>query len=237
MARHRADLGNLEESLQYKFKDRRLLLQALTHSSYRYETGQVQDNERLEFLGDTVLDLVISEYLYQRFPDSNEGVLAKARASLVCAKNLARHAVELSLGKYLLLGRGEEKNGGRRRASILADAFEAVIAAIYLDGGYEACRRVVMGIFQADFPAELSKQELLDSKSALQEYTQVHYHTSPEYQLKSMWGPDHARQYRVAAYVKGQMVGEGIGKSRKAAEQAAALQAWQTIGQWSKHFM
>ena len=151
MARHRADLGKLEESLQYKFKDRRLLLQALTHSSYRYETGQVQDNERLEFLGDTVLDLVISEYLYQRFPDSNEGVLAKARDSLVFAKNLARHSVELSLGKYLLLGR-ERRKRGRRRASILADAFEAVIAAIYLDGGYEACRRVVMVFSRRIFP-------------------------------------------------------------------------------------
>jgi ribonuclease-3 len=236
LQRRIGDLAQLERSIQYHFRDRKLIQQALTHSSYRYEAGLTGDNERLEFLGDTVLDLIISEYLYQRFPESNEGVLAKARASLVCSKNLARHALALSLGKYLLLGRGEDKSGGRRRASLLANTLEAVIAAVYLDGGYEACRHFVLRLFDEDLPDKLDKTQFLDPKSALQEYSQTHYHVSPEYRLKSSWGPDHAKLYAVQACVKAQVVGEGMGRSRKAAEQSAALQAWKTVEQWSKEF-
>lgn len=214
------DLKELQRTLPYTFKDENILVLALTHKSYAHERkGQVRDNERLEFLGDAVLDLSVSHLIMERFPDLSEGEMSKLRASVVNEGFLASLAEEIGLKKHLLLGHGEELSGGRNKPSILADSFEAVMAAIYMDGGFDAAFRTI----SLHFSKLLSKTDLYrDYKTRLQEFTQERLKCMPVYNLKSATGPDHARVFEVELYINNELCGTGKGKSKKEAEQEAA---------------
>jgi ribonuclease-3 len=215
-------LADLERILDYHFQQLELLNQALTHKSYVHEQREsVQHNERLEFLGDAVLGLVISDYCYERFAQLAEGELSKIRASLVNEGNLARIARRLNLGMYLLVGRGEELTGGRTKTSLLADTLEALLAAIYLDGSLNAVYQVVLRCFQDDLK-NIFDEGHKDYKSELQEYTQEKFGCVPMYTVVRERGPDHEKVFEVELTVRGQLQGLGAGKSKKEAEQAAA---------------
>lgn len=210
----------LEEKIGYRFQDRSLLLTAVTHTSYANEHRKEKccHNERLEFLGDAVLEIVSSDYLYHTYPDKEEGELSKLRASMVCEPSLAKCARDLDLPGYLRLGRGEEQMGGRNKDSIISDATEAVIGAIYLDGGFEEARRFVM----QSILLELTEDDLFkDQKTRLQELVQDQNH-NVEYRMLAEEGPDHDKRFRFGAYLDGEMIGEGTGRTKKAAEQEAA---------------
>lgn len=218
----RAQLAELECALNYRFTRPELLNQALTHKSFVHERHPcAQDNERLEFLGDAVLGLVISDFCFMRFVDRAEGELSKLRASLVNEGNLARIGRRLALGNYLLLGRGEEHTGGRDKASLLADTLEAVIAAVYLDGSLATVYQVVLRWFRDDLESAFS-QTHRDYKSDLQEFTQVKFGCVPSYTVVREYGPDHNKVFEVALAIRGYPQGIGAGKSKKEAEQAAA---------------
>ena len=217
-------LTKVEENLGYRFHDRSLLLEALTHRTYVNETGGGKDNQRLEFFGDAVLDFLLSDLLLVRFPASREGELTRIRAALVDETSLAKIAAQLDLGSCLRLGRGEEKGGGRQKRSLLADAFEALLAALYLDGGIEEARRVV----NVNFAPLLASGELLsgrDAKTELQEHARLLRGELPRYQLKQMSGPDHDRRFTVEIYLGDELMGEGVGRTKKEAEQDAARAA------------
>jgi ribonuclease-3 len=215
-------LADLERALEYRFTQLELLNQALTHKSYVHEQREpAQHNERLEFLGDAVLELVISDYCYGRFVQLAEGELSKIRASLVNEGNLARLARRLDLGTYLLVGRGEELTGGRAKTSLLADTFEALLAAIYLDGSLDAVYQVVMRCFQDDLK-NIFDEGHKDYKSDLQEFTQEKFGCVPTYVVVRERGPDHDKVFEVELTIRGQLQGLGTGKSKKEAEQAAA---------------
>jgi ribonuclease III len=215
-------LADLERALDYRFHRPELLNQALTHKSYVHEQRQpAQHNERLEFLGDAVLGLVISDYCYGRFTALAEGELSKLRASLVNEGNLARIARRLDLGAYLMVGRGEELTGGRAKTSLLADTFEALLAAIYLDSSLADVYHVVLRCFQDDLNTILDEGHK-DYKSELQEYTQEKFGCIPTYIVVRERGPDHEKVFEVELAVRGQLQGFGAGKSKKEAEQAAA---------------
>jgi ribonuclease III len=218
----REALADLERALDYRFHRLELLNQALTHKSYVHEQREpAQHNERLEFLGDAVLGLVISDYCYGRFMELAEGELSKLRASLVNESNLARIARRLDLGAYLLVGRGEELTGGRTKTSLLADTFEALLAAIYLDSSLADVHQVVLRCFQDDLNTLLDEGHK-DYKSELQEYTQEKFGCVPTYIVVRERGPDHEKVFEVELAVRGQLQGFGAGKSKKEAEQAAA---------------
>ena len=213
----------LEEKIGYVFHDDSLLTHALTHSSFAHEShqGALADNERLEFLGDAVLELVSSEFLYQNYPDKHEGYLSKLRASLVCEPTLAYCSEAIDLEKYILLSFGEEKTGGRKRKSITSDAFEALIGAMYLDGGMEPAKQFILKFVLTDIE---HKKLYHDCKTALQEIVQAE-HTAPlTYELIKEEGPDHAKVFTVEAKVGDLVIGQGVGSSKKAAEQEAAYQ-------------
>jgi ribonuclease III len=215
--------ASLEEKLGYRFRDRSLLEEALTHRTFVNEAGG-KDNQRLEFFGDAVLDFLLSDMLLVRFPSSREGELTRIRAALVDEASLATIAAGLELGSCLRLGRGEEKGGGREKRSLLADAFEALLAALYLDGGIDAARRVV----SHHFKPLLNSAEVLagrDFKTDLQERARLARGQLPRYQLKEATGPDHDRRFTVQIFLGDQLMGEGAGKSKKEAEQAAARAA------------
>ena len=215
-------LVELERALSYRFHRLELLNQALTHKSYVHEQREpVQHNERLEFLGDAVLGLVISDYCYRKFADLAEGELSKLRASLVNDGNLARIARRLELGSYLLVGRGEELTGGRAKASLLADTFEAVLAAIYLDSSLGDVYQVILLCFQEDLNTALH-EGYRDYKSELQEYTQEKFGCVPTYIVVRERGPDHDKVFEVELAIRRQFQGLGAGKSKKEAEQDAA---------------
>ena len=203
--------------IDYDFKQDGLLLQALTHSSYANEKRMKKhsDNERLEFLGDAVLEIITSEYLYHHFPDLPEGELTKMRASLVCEQTLAYCTKEMRLGDYLLLGKGEEHTGGRQRSSILSDALEAVIGAIYLDGGFASAKEFVLKYILTDIA---HKQLFYDSKTILQEVVQGQNMGAMEYGLIAESGPDHAKLFTVELSIGGKPVSTGSGHTKKAAE-------------------
>ena len=223
-----ADLQQFESIIGYEFGDLTLLDQALSHSSYTRERREedLRDNERLEFLGDAFFDAIIGEALYKMFPDAEEGKLSKMRASIVCEASLAQAAKRIELADYLLLGYGEEKNGGRHRESILADATEAVVGAIYLDGGYEYVKSFVLNTFEKELKDAKEGRFLnKDFKSALQEELQAAGIHEIKYILEKEEGPDHDKTFTVRLEVKGQTAGYGTGKSKKTAEQAAAKQA------------
>ncbi len=219
----------LEKILGYSFKNKELLRQALSHSSYANERKlHGGSNERLEFLGDSVLSIVVSDYLYKNI-NVAEGELTKLRASLVCEKSLHIFAKEIDLGKYLLLGKGEENTGGRERPSILADAFEAVIAAIYLDGGMEAASRHILRFMPNDI-CSTKKPVFSDFKTVLQEVVQKNPEEKVEYVLIGEEGPDHNKRFVVEVCLNSQVIGKGKGRSKKEAEQLAAKEALELMG-------
>ena len=215
-------IKELEEAIGYRFRNVTLLQNALAHSSYANERWHdpLKSNERLEFLGDSVLGMLVAEYLYRTFPDRPEGELTRMRADMVCEKTLAVVANRLDLGKHLLLGRGEELGGGRSRESILADAVESVIAACYLDGGMDAAVQFIKKFILVNVP--VSKLHNADYKTALQELVQQKKNQTLSYVLVGETGPDHDKQFCVELQLNGTVVGTGTGTSKKRAEQAAA---------------
>ena len=218
---------NLTAILNYSFKNQELLSEAFRHPSYVYEKDDpgVSDNQRLEFLGDAVINLAISHLLMESFPEMKEGDLSKYRASLVSESGLHFIARELELGDYLLLGKGEERTNGRKKPSILTDALEALIGAIYLDGGFTDALRVIEGIFSPLLNRIGLGGSINDFKTELQEYSQEAFQSTPEYRLEKETGPDHNKTFYVAVYLKGNVLGRGEGKSKKEAEQRAAKEA------------
>ena len=214
----------LEKGLGYQFRDKKLLENALTHSSYANERrGGYSSNERLEFLGDSILGFVVANYLYQINPDKPEGDLTRIRADLVCERNLAKAAGTIRLGEFLLLGHGEDHGGGRKRDSIVSDAMESVIAAAYLDGGFEAAKGIIDRLILTDIPT--GRPGNFDYKTMLQEMVQREKDQSIAYALVGEEGPDHDKMFLVEVRLNGQPVGKGSGRSKKKAEQAAAEQA------------
>ncbi len=224
------NIEKFEEIIDYKFKNKKLIEQALSHSSYANERKRPNgSNERLEFLGDSVLSIVVSDYLYKHLTSVAEGELTKLRASLVCEKSLHVFAQQINLGDYLLLGKGEENTGGRERPSILADAFEAVIAAIYLDGGMEAASRHILRFIPKDVE-HCKKPVFSDFKTVLQEVVQKNPEEKVEYVLIGEEGPDHNKRFVVEVCLNSQVIGKGTGRSKKAAEQLAAKEALELMG-------
>lgn len=222
------DEKDLENAIGISFHQRALLRQALTHSSYANEKGLGHEgcNERLEFLGDAVLELVSSDYLFHENPLLPEGDLSRLRASMVCEPALAFAASHLSLGEYLLLGKGEETTGGRGRNSVVSDALEAVIGAIYLDQGFETAREFIYRFILSD---REERARFSDSKSVLQAYVQSHTRKPLRYEIVSENGPDHSKTFEAAALVGDDEIGRGVGRSKKAAEQMAAWNGLQAI--------
>ena len=218
----------LQSALGYRFRHPALLRNALTHSSYANENRNLKllCNERLEFLGDSVLGFAVADYLYRNFPDRPEGEMTRMRADMVCEATLARAAQHIGLGEALLLGHGEEQ-GGRQRASILADAMESVIAAAYLDGGYEAAHGIIERLILCDVP--LRQMQNMDYKTMLQELVQQKRGQALSYRAAGESGPDHDKRFCVEVLLNGQVIGFGKGTSKKRAEQAAAQAALATL--------
>jgi len=214
-------MNEFQKIIGYQFKNKKLLRQALTHSSFANEKHmhKLSDNERLEFLGDAVLELISSEYLYKNYPKSPEGDLTKLRASIVCEPTLALCTKELDLGKYIFLGKGEDMTGGRKRKSILSDALEAVIGAIYIDGGFANAKEFILRFILTDIE---HKQLFYDSKTILQEIVQAEFKEELIYCLVKEEGPDHDKIFVVEAYIGDKMIGTGEGRTKKSAEQEAA---------------
>ena len=221
-------IKDLETAIGYRFKNISLLQNALTHSSYANERwhNSLKSNERLEFLGDSILGMVVAEYLYNTFPDRPEGELTRMRADMVCEKSLAAVAARIELGRHLMLGNGEERFGGRNRDSILADAVESVIAASFLDGGMEAAKQLIH-TFILDAPVK--KQHNSDYKTALQELVQQKKNQVLSYVLVGESGPDHEKRFEVEVSLNGKVIGVGTGSSKKRAEQMAAKAALEAL--------
>jgi len=229
-----SDLAALQSRIAYTFRDESLLRIALTHPSVAHEQGTpVQHNQRLEFLGDAVLQLALTRELYEKFPDFNEGPLTKARAKLVNRRTLAVHGRALGLGAHLIVSRGEELHGGRERPSALADAYEALVGAIFLDGGFEAAREFILREFRAGF-GQLSVIPILENpKGELQEFLQARSAEAPQYSVVSATGPDHDRVFECTVHHTGVELARGTGKSKKAAESEAALAALKKLREQS----
>lgn len=224
------DYRNLEKCIGYTFHDKKLLVTALTHSSYSNESkDNIPNNERQEFLGDAVLSIVVSDFLYRNFSVA-EGELTRLRASLVCEQSLYEYALKIGLGGYLFLGHGERQSGGAQRASILADAFEALIAAIYLDSGSDEARKFVIP-FVEEMLSTGDPETFKDYKTMLQEIIQKNPEEVIKYVLTDESGPDHNKKFVVDLYLNSNIIGQGIGKSKKIAEQEAAKQALELMGQ------
>lgn len=223
-----AGLGKLSRSLGYDFADQSLLRRALAHRSWCAEVGGQPSNERLEFLGDAVLGWVVAEIAYRRHGDLPEGKLTDLRKSVVNATALAQVAEAIGLGEWLLLGKGEDSAGGRRKPSILSDAFEAVLGAVYLDGGVEAAKALVARLFSERLDVAAGQLDRLDHKTVLQELTARLYDTAPVYLLTDS-GPDHAKTFKATVLVAGTALGVGEGKSKKLAEQQAASEAYDAL--------
>lgn len=217
-------LADFEDKLGYAFRDLELLKRALSHKSYANEKrlGALSHNERLEFLGDAVLELGVSDLLVRQFPDHQEGELSKIRASLVNETALAEQARKIGLGSFIFLGKGEEQCSGREKNSLLSDAFEAVLGAVYLDSGFQAAFGIVRKLFQPDLSRAVTEDISRDYKTKLQEEVQNRYKEAPEYRLVGETGPDHAKMFEVHLYVHGEKISVGAGKSKKQAEQNAA---------------
>lgn len=223
---------SVSAGLGYAFKDKRLLEEALTHKSYYHENRETahDHNERLEFLGDAVLGLIIVEDLFLQEKQYSESVLAKVKSYLVSEKVLAESAASMSLGKYILLGKGEESTGGREKKSILADALESIIGAVYLDSGFEETKRFVLGFFREKIKRALASGEFFDYKTELQEKTQFLFGTLPEYKVIRQQGEEHKRIFTVAVYLNDEMLGTASGRRKKEAETLAAKMALEKIG-------
>ncbi len=218
------NIEELENRIGYHFRDKSLLQTAITHSSYANDVkkGDIHDNERLEFLGDAVLELSSSDVLFHEYRDKQEGELTRIRASIVCEPTLAQCAKDIDLGSYLLLSHGEERTGGRERESVTSDAFEALIGAIYLDSGFEEAKKFVEKFVLNDIA---NKQLFYDSKTILQELLQKNYKERVEYVLKDVYGPDHDKHFVMEAVFRGETLGSGTGRTKKRAEQQAAYEA------------
>lgn len=233
VVRLREEFESLQRSIDYRFRDRGLLEHAMTHTSRANEdvSGGVTDNESLEFLGDAILGFLVADMLFHEFPACNEGQKSKMKASLVSTATLARQAERLALGDHLLLGRGEEKTGGRKKQALLADSYEALIAAIYLDGGIEHARAFIARELRP-LLVELRDGGSAggqDHKSALQEHVQSHNQPLPEYRLAGTSGPDHRKVFQVDVVLNGQTIAQGSGGSKKEAEQEAARLALEAL--------
>lgn len=228
-------LDQLEKSLKYTFKEKSLLIKALSHSSYVNELKskniKAECNERLEFFGDSVLSLVVSEYLYTNYPTLPEGELSKVRAGTVCEKALSKFAKEIRLGDHLLLGHGEELGHGRERASILADAFEAVLAAMFIDGGIAPIKEFLLPFATSEIKQILERGNTKDYKSMLQQFVQQEQGDILEYKLVKESGPAHERVFETEARLNGNLIGRGAGKSKRESEQNAAKEALTLFGQ------
>jgi ribonuclease-3 len=219
-------MNPLEERIGYKFRNSLLLAEALTHSSISLERKDYPfDNQRLEFLGDAVLQLVITEELFARFPDFTEGQLTKIRTRLVSRTALKEHARQLRLGEHLMMGRGEEASGGRDRASTLGDSFEALVGGIYLDGGLRAAKQFILKAAAEDLTTVTAEPEEINPKGKLQELLQAVAPSSPVYELLEESGPEHLKNFRCRVVWEGINLGEGSGHSKKEAEVAAAIEA------------
>jgi len=219
-------MDSIEVKLGYKFRNPLLLAEALTHPSLAYESQKAQfDNQRLEFLGDSVLQLILTEHLYLKFSESPEGHMTKLRAQLVSRNALAQFATHLQLGHYILLGKGEEASGGRKRASTLADALEALVGAIYLDSGYQTARDLVLRLFESGIGVVGEKTEESNPKGTLQEVLQSMGNEAPRYRITGESGPDHRKVFHVQVLWNGAVLAQGRGKSKKEAEVRAALEA------------
>lgn len=220
-------LSDLEKAIGFEFTDKSLLQRALTHRSYLNEHPEypLEDNERLEFLGDAVLDFVTGEYLYHRFPELDEGSLTSLRSALVRRETLARFAQELGLGGFLLMGHGEVESGGRDRAATLCAALEALVGAQYLDGGLEAIQQLMMPLIEPEVARTLQGQLDKDAKSLLQELAQGQMQSTPRYTTIAECGPDHAKEFTVQVMIGGVAYGQGTGPNKQQAAQEAAAQA------------
>lgn len=220
------ELSRCEKILGHRFNKIEVLNKSLTHKSYAYESGkQVKDNERYEFLGDAVFDLMVSDYMLKKFPHYQEGVLSKIRAAVVSEGSLAKIARNLTLGDFLLLGKGEEQSGGRNKPSILANSLEAVAASIYLDAGFEKAVSTLLVNFVKDIDNAAVTSRYQDFKSELQEKTQLKFNTVPQYKVVSDSGPDHDKTFEICVFINNVECGSGTGKSKKEAEQKAARAA------------
>ncbi len=220
-------INTLEDKLGYKFKDEKLIIEALTHKSYK----QPYDNERLEFLGDAVLDLIVGEYLFKKFSKSDEGKLSKIRASLVNEAGFDKLARSLNLGDYILLSNAEENNGGREKPSLLSNAFEAIIGAIYLESGLKTVELIAIKLIEANHE-EISLDSLFrDFKTTLQELTQARFGMTPEYKVIASRGPDHLKEFEVGVFIQDKEYARAIGKSKKIAQQEAAKEAVQLLNE------
>ncbi|MEW4369196.1 ribonuclease III [Paenibacillus kandeliae] len=220
------DVKQLQQQIQIQFHNRQLLKQAFTHASYvnEHRFSQHQDNERLEFLGDAVLELTVSEYLYNEYPDRPEGELTKLRAAIVCEPSLVKFAEALDFGRYVLLGKGEELTGGRQRPALLADVFESFIGALYLDQGLDAVKSFLeKHVFSSISPG--GQLQMMDFKTELQEFTQHHNMGVLEYRIIEEKGPAHEREFVSEVYMGDESLGQGSGRSKKEAEQRAAAAA------------
>ena len=225
------DLSELEKRMGYHFQNRHFLEVGVTHSSYANEVkGKIEYNERQEFLGDAVLSIIVSDYIYENYTNLPEGELTKLRASLVCEKSLCEFSQQLGLGEFLRLGHGEDLMGGRERPSILADAFEAVLAAIYLDGGIEPATTYVLGFVKKALE-NMESAAFKDYKTLLQEIIQQNREERLTYALVGESGPDHDKRFEVNVLLNSNVIGHGIGKSKKSAEQLAAKEALELMGE------
>ena len=223
-------INKLQSILKIKFRNKSLLNRALTHRSHLNEAGPgARDNERLEYLGDSVLALVVNEYLFKRFEKYPEGDLAKIKSAVVSEATLFKVARELNLGSFLLMGKGEELSGGRTRPSILANSLEAVIGALYLDSGLKDCMKLVLSLLKSDIERIDSMESYRDPKTTLQEYVQKKYRERPLYEIIAESGPDHQKQFTVRLVVAGKSVAEGTGASKRGAEMEAARKALEMI--------
>jgi ribonuclease III len=222
--------SELDHALGVRFGDAALRLMALTHRSYAFERGQTITNERLEFLGDSVLGVVVTDMAYRTYPDMPEGSLAKLRAAIVNMTALAEVSRSLGLGEHLLLGKGEEQSGGRNKASILADGLEAVLGAVYLDLGMDAARVLIERLFRPRMEAYARGEGARDYKTILQELASQSLRSLPEYRLRDE-GPDHEKEFTATVYLAGRAYGKGRGRSKKEAEQQAAREAFSRLSQ------
>lgn len=212
------DYSKLEECLDYQFRNKDLIIEALTHKSYK----KPYNNERLEFLGDAVLNLIVGEYLYKKFPKSNEGDLSKIRASLVNETGFTKLANDIKLGHYIYISNAEERNKGRTKASILSDAFEAIMGAVYLESGLEVLKPIILRLLEESYEEITLDVLFSDYKTALQEVTQAEFGTIPEYKIEASYGPDHKKEFEVSIWIDGKTYGKSIGKSKKLAQQSVA---------------
>lgn len=225
------DTQKLEDILKIKIKDTQNFVTAFTHRSYLNEHPQYKNpsNERLEFLGDAVLQLASSEFLYQSYPEAPEGELTNYRAAIVCTQSLAEEAKRLGYGDYLLLSNGEETTGGRNREYILANTFEAVLGALFMDNGLEVCREFVKRELLYKVAEIVREESYKDAKSKFQELAQEKYGVTPHYEVRDSWGADHEKTFKVGVLVNKDLFGEGVGRSKQKAEQGAAVAALDKI--------